>query len=102
MLVMLVVGIIIGLFEATAVVRFARTGSIGEAFNFSAILAHIRKIGWVSYIIALVIGMIVYGVVITVCNLIPILGIILSLFVIPFMIIFLSRYITLLYDSVGA
>jgi len=102
MLVMLIVAIIIGLFEATAVIRFARTGSIGEAFNFSAILAHIGKIGWVSYIIALVIGMIIYGVVITICNIIPIIGIILSLFVIPFMVVFMSRYITLLYDSVGA
>ena len=48
------------------VVRFARTGSIGEAFNFSAIRATIAKIGWVPYIIALVVLMVcgaIFGIV---------------------------------------
>jgi hypothetical protein len=37
-----------------ASIRFARTGSFSEAFNFSAILETIGKIGWINYIIALV------------------------------------------------
>jgi len=45
LLIMLILGIIIAVFEVIGVVRFARTGSIGEAFNFGAILATIGKIG---------------------------------------------------------
>ena len=58
LLVVFVLAIIIALFEMIGIVRFARTGSIGEAFNFSAILATIGKIGWVPYIIALVVLMV--------------------------------------------
>jgi hypothetical protein len=101
-LVIFVVAIIIGLFEATACVRFARTGSIGEAFNFSAILAHIAKIGWVTYIIALIILAIIWGVIEVICMIIPFIGPLLLLIVIPFLILFAARYLTLLYDSVGA
>ncbi len=42
--------IIIGLIRATAWVRFARTNSFGEAFNFSAIFNHMGKIGLVNYL----------------------------------------------------
>lgn len=35
----MVVIVVIALFEATAGFCFARTGSIGEAFNFTAVLA---------------------------------------------------------------
>ena len=44
-------------------VRFARTDSFGEAFNFSAILAHIGRIGWGPYIVALIVLMVVIGVI---------------------------------------
>ncbi|MGA2121789.1 MAG: DUF4013 domain-containing protein [Methanoregula sp.] len=101
-LVLVVVAIIIGLFEATAYVRFARTGSFGEAFNFSAILAHIGKIGWVSYIIALIILAVIWGVIEVICMIIPYVGILILLVVLPFLTLFASRYLTLLYDSAGA
>lgn len=45
-----------------AAVRFARTGSIGEALQFKAVMAQIGRIGWISYIIALIIGSIVIGI----------------------------------------
>jgi hypothetical protein len=64
-----------------AFIRFARTDKFGEAFNFSAILAHIGKIGWVEYIITLVvliITAIVVGIIVCIIvfilMLIPILG----------------------------
>ncbi len=53
--VLAVVSILVSLISMMASVRFARTDSIGEAFNFSAILAHIGRIGWGSYIIALIV-----------------------------------------------
>jgi hypothetical protein len=46
--------IVIAVFVPIASIRFARTGSFREAFNFSAILETIGKIGWINYIIAIV------------------------------------------------
>ena len=101
-LVLVIVAIIIGLFEATAYPRFARTGSFGEAFNFNAILAHIGKIGWVNYIIALIILAVIWGVIEVICMIIPIIGFLILLIILPFLILFAARYLTLLYDSAGA
>ncbi len=100
-LILLVVAIIIGLFSTMAYVRFARTGSFGEAFNFGAIIEHIGRIGWINYIIALVIMAIIVGIVEIVLTAIPFIGFILLLIVLPFIILFASRYITLIYDSAG-
>jgi hypothetical protein len=36
-----------------AMIRFARTGIFGEAFNFSGIFGTIRRIGWINYLVAL-------------------------------------------------
>jgi hypothetical protein len=104
-LVMFVLGVIIAVFEVIGIVRFARTGSIGEAFNISAILATINKIGWVPYIIALIILMIVgivVGIIVGILSMIPILGIIIYLCLIAPITLLFMRYICLLYDSAGA
>jgi len=103
--VVFILAIIIALFEMIGVVRFARTGSIGEAFNFSAILATIGKIGWVTYIIALIVYIIVaviFGIIVTILMMIPILGIILYLCLIPPFALLATRYFCLVYDSAGA
>jgi len=105
LLVILVLAVIIGLFACIGIVRFARTGSIGEAFNFSAILATISKIGWVPYIIALVVLIVCYvifGIIMAILMMIPILGFILYLCFISPMAIFVARYVCQLYDSAGA
>ncbi len=99
---LVIVAIVIAIFEATAYPRFARTGSMGEAFNFGAILGHIGKIGWGTYIIALIILGIIWGVVEVVCLAIPFIGIAILLIVIPFLTVFGARYLSLLYDSAGA
>jgi hypothetical protein len=105
LVIMLILGIIIALFEIIGVVRFARTGSIGEAFNFSAILATIAKIGWVPYIIAivvLVIVAIIFGIIVGIIMMIPILGFLIYLCLISPWALFISRYVCQLYDSAGA
>jgi len=105
MLVVFILAIIIALFELIGMVRFARTGSIGEAFNFSAIRATIGKIGWVPYIIALVVLCVVgviFGIVVGILMMIPILGLLLYLCVISPWAIFVARYVCQLYDSAGA
>jgi len=105
LLVMLVIGIIIAVFEIIGIVRFARTGSIGEAFNFSAILATIKKIGWVPYIIAIIvlcIVWIIFGIIVSIIMMIPILGPIIYFCLIAPWALFIARYVCLLYDSAGA
>ena len=104
-IVILVLAIIIGLIATIGIVRFARTGSIGEAFNFGAIMATIGKIGWGSYIIALIVLIIcgiVFGIVAGILMMIPILGWLIYLFILPPWYIFCARYICQLYDSAGA
>ncbi|MBP1929064.1 hypothetical protein J2741_001611 [Methanolinea mesophila] len=98
----LILAFIIGLFAIIGVVRFARTGRIGEAFNFSEILATIRKIGWGHYILALIIVFVIVMVVEFVVGIIPVIGGIINLIIVPWVVVFMSRYISLLYDSAGA
>jgi len=101
-LITVIVAIIIGLFEAMGVVRFARTGLMGEAFNFNAILDRIGKIGWGSYILALIVVFVVAFIIAGILSLIPLIGGLLVIIVAPALAIFVARYITLIYDSVPA
>jgi hypothetical protein len=104
-LVIFVLGIIITIFLVIGIVRFARTGSIGEAFNISAILATINKIGWINYIIALIILMIfaiITQLIFMILRVIPVLGFIIGLCLIAPITLLFMRYICLLYDSAGA
>jgi hypothetical protein len=100
-LIIVIVAVIIGLITATASVRFARTNSFGEAFNFGAIFAHIGKIGWMTYIIALIMLAIIIGVVEVICMVIPYIGIVLLIILLPFIGLYSARYLTLLYESAG-
>jgi hypothetical protein len=105
LLVFFIVLVITLLFEIIGVIRFARTGSMGEAFNFGAILETIGKIGWGSYIIALIVLMIVgvvFGIIVSIIMMIPILGWIIYLCLIAPWTLFISRYFCQMYDSVGA
>jgi len=101
MLLCIVVAIIIALFEFIGIVRFARTGSMGEAFNFRAILATIGKIGWFSYIIGLIIMMVIIGIIEFICILIPVIGTLILFILIPVIVLFQARYLCLLYESAG-
>jgi len=103
-IVLLIVAAITGLLSTIGVIRFARTGSMGEAFNFSAILETIRKIGWVNYIIAMVVIILVEMVfigVIEVFNFVvsPYLGLLIEFLLIAPLTLLMSRYFCLIYDS---
>ncbi|NYT06260.1 MAG: DUF4013 domain-containing protein [Methanomicrobiales archaeon] len=104
MLLIVILSIIISLFAIIGAFRFARTDSIGEAFNVSAIMDTIQKIGWAPYIIdiiVLVIAMAVIGFILGILMAIPVLGWILYLFALPAVTIFAVRYLTLVYDTAG-
>jgi hypothetical protein len=101
LLVFVIVAIIIALFACFGIIRFARTGSMGEAFNFNAILATIGRIGWVSYILALIILFVIIGIVEVICSVIPFIGQLLLFLITPFIVLFEARYMCQLYDSAG-
>jgi hypothetical protein len=98
----LIVVIVIALVELMGVVRFARMGRIGEAFNFGAIFETIGKIGWFSYVMAIVAVFVVVFILVMILSLIPYLGPFLVLVLAPPIALFSARFITLLYDSVPA
>jgi len=99
--IIILVALIIWLIEARAVVRFARTKSIGEAFNFGEIFSRIGKIGAGSYIVALIIQAIIVFVILLILELIPVIGFILVLIVTPVIMLFQARFLSLLHDSVA-
>lgn len=106
LMVAIILAIIITLFSFLGVVRFARTERISEAFNFSAILAHIGRIGWVNYILALIIiGIIgfIFSMILNFFSIIPIVGIFIELIVmailyVPF-ILFSARFSACVYNA---
>jgi hypothetical protein len=105
LVIMFVLAVIIAVFEVIGAVRFARTGSIGEAFNFNAILATIGKLGWVPYIISLVVLIVVavvFGIIVAIIQMIPVLGFIIYLCLIAPWTLFIARYVCQIYDSAGA
>jgi hypothetical protein len=99
LLLTLIVALVIALVEMMGVVRFARTGRIGEAFNFGAIFQTIGKIGWVSYILSIVALFVVVFLVVVALSLIPFIGPFLVFLIAPAIAIFTTQYITLLYES---
>jgi len=56
------VEIAVALILPVAYLRFARTGTFTEAFNFSAIVETIGRIGWLNYIVALILVSLVIGI----------------------------------------
>ena len=102
LLVVFVLFVVVLLFGILGAVRFARTGSIREGIRFSAILATIRTIGWLSYIILLigfVIAMVIYAIITGILSFIPYIGWVLVLIINPVFTIFTARYFSLVYDQ---
>ena len=99
-----VLAIILGIISFIGTVRFARTGRIAEGFNFSAILDTIQKIGWINYVLALIIIAVigsVYGFVMNLVMMIPVIGLAIWFILYAPFIIFMSRYAALVYDHSG-
>jgi hypothetical protein len=102
----IVLSIAISLVSMMASVRFARTDSFGEAFNFSAILAHIGRIGWGSYILALIVlylALFVFVVAMVILGVLTFgIGFLIFFALSPAISILVARYVTLIYDSAPA
>jgi hypothetical protein len=93
--------VIVALFGILGAIRFARTGSIREGIRFSEILTRIRTIGWLSYIIALIVFFVtalVWVVFVVLLSFIPYVGWVLVLIVNPVFMVYMARYFTLVYN----
>ncbi len=103
----LIVGIIllyavVILFSMIGVIRTARTGKIRDAFAFSAILAHIRRIGVVSYLSAVVFYTIIAFLVSLPAGYmmeLSLFGYIPAFFIYAMVTVFAARYFTLVFES---
>jgi hypothetical protein len=91
--------VLVWLITTTAGVRFARTDNFSEAFNIREIISHISRIGWMDYIVSLLMMLIVLCIITIICLVIPFVGLILLIVLLPFTGLFSSRYVSLLYDS---
>jgi len=113
--------IVIAILLPVAAIRFARTGSFAQAFNFGGILETIGKIGWLSYILALIIVAVIVGIPVAILAFIYAflaviifavsgfnlgvllaliaLAVILLLVIMPLFAVFQARYMTRVYDS---
>lgn len=109
----IVAAIIIGILSTFAMVRFSRTGKMGEAFRIRTLLTHIGRIGWLNVFIALLVmgiataiaEFILMLVVLFALMLVPIVGLLfllLPFLLMPAFIIFSARYVALLYESAPA
>ena len=96
-----VLAIIFGLIMLPAEINFARKQSFGAAFKFGEIFGMIGKLGWGKYILAIIlvyIIAIIFGFVVGLFALIPVVGIILTYLAIPFAIFFELKYYANLFE----
>jgi hypothetical protein len=101
LLVILSVWLVLMLASTIGIVRFARTGRMGEAFHAGAILDDIRSIGWGNYLLALtilwILSMVFHAFVVLVQS-VPVAGWLVGLFLMPAWGIYSVRFITAMYE----
>jgi hypothetical protein len=113
--------IVLGLLVPVASIRFARTNSFSESFNIPSIIEYIGKIGWINYIIALILITLVIAIPLAIfvfgfillggivfylfrISTVAILGFVIAFILIiltlaPLFAVFQARYMTRVYDS---
>lgn len=81
-------------------IRFSRTGLVAEAFRFGLVLTAISKIGWLRYLAGMVLLAVLY-LVLNLLFIIPYVGWIVALLLVPPFMISGARLICLLYGRAG-
>jgi hypothetical protein len=100
-----VIRVIISFISLNAVVRFAHTGSLLQAFNLIGIVSHIGRLGWGAWIAAVVIILLIglaYMAATLLVASIPVLGWIANLFLGVVYSIFRARYLAAAYETAPA
>ncbi|HEX3000801.1 MAG TPA: DUF4013 domain-containing protein [Methanoregula sp.] len=96
-----ILAVVAFLYSIIGIIRCARTGSIREGIRFTAITETLCSIGWVNYIIALVVLLViglVFVLIMSAFSLIPYAGDIIQLIFMPVYTVFSARYMTRVYE----
>jgi hypothetical protein len=113
LVIQLVYDIFLALIMPIAAIRFARTGSFAEAFNFGEILSTIRKIGWLGYILAVILITLVIAIPVVILAVLIVLAgaaaghilvaigvlLVILLIIAPPLVTLQARYMTQVYDQ---
>ncbi|MDO5843586.1 MAG: DUF4013 domain-containing protein [Methanocorpusculum sp.] len=91
-----IVTVLIAMF---GVIRYAKTGKLGSAFEIKDICSVISYIGWLRYLGYMILVGLIVGIVVCIIYMIPIVGIILGVVVSPFAAIMTARFFGNLYES---
>ncbi|RBQ25382.1 MAG: hypothetical protein ALMCE001_03800 [Methanocorpusculum sp. MCE] len=93
----IIVAFFFALFAKPAVVNFARNG-FSAAFRLGEIFGMISKAGWLKYIVSLILFWLIFGAITLLCLMIPIVGWILLIFILPFLYCWGSKYLANLFE----
>jgi hypothetical protein len=100
--IMVIIGIILAflimIIAIMAITHMAKTGKLGDAFDFSRVLSIIKNVGWPTYILWIII-IFVIGLVLAGISYIPYVGWILAMIISPFFMVFVGRSASIVYES---
>ncbi|HMA05589.1 MAG TPA: DUF4013 domain-containing protein, partial [Methanomicrobiales archaeon] len=94
--------VVAALYGTLGAIRFARTGAMTEGWRFSTITAIIRRMGWGNYIIALIllgVASFLFNLVVSIPAIIPYIGWIVPVCLLPLLTVFTARYFMLIYEA---
>ena len=80
-------------------IRYAKEGRFGAAFHLGKICSIVGNIGWLRYLGHIILFMIIIGAVELIFMMVPFVGILLLIVVLPFIMIFQAKFLTNLYES---
>ncbi|MCL7385778.1 MAG: DUF4013 domain-containing protein [Thaumarchaeota archaeon] len=94
----IILAFIILIIAIMAITHMAKTGKLGDAFDFNRILSVIKNVGWSNYILWVIV-IFVIGLVLTGISYIPYVGWILALIISPVFMVFVGRSASIVYES---
>ena len=93
-----VLAIIFGLVAVIAGIRFAKTEEFGEGFNFGAIFATLKEIGWGHYILSYILFIILAVIISSILGAIPFIGWLLLVIILPLLFLWQGKFFENLYS----
>ena len=85
-----------------ALIRFAKAQRFGAAFEFKELFNVIGTIGWLTYLVNIIVIGIVITVIYLILLLIPVVGWVLLIVIMPFLMIWEAKFFATLYESAVA
>jgi len=89
---------VFGLLGLIGGIRFAKTEKMGEGFNFKAILATIKEIGWGHYFLSYFVLFFLVVLMASIVYIIPLIGRLLFLVILPLILLWQGKYYENLYS----